>query len=63
MTFWGIGGIYIQFNMEEETYLAIYYDDSNQKIKTSINEVKDWLDAYSDGYPFSISGDIRSVPS
>ena len=30
--------------MEEETYLAIYYDDSNQKIKTSINEVKDWLD-------------------
>ena len=44
MTFWGIGGIYIQFNMEEETYLAIYYDDFNQKIKTSINEVKDWLD-------------------
>lgn len=30
--------------MEEETYLAIYYDDFNQKIKTSINEVKDWLD-------------------
>lgn len=29
--------------MEKETYLAIYYDDSNQKIKTSINEVEDWM--------------------
>ena len=29
--------------MEDETYLAIYYDDSNQKIKTSISEIEGWL--------------------
>ena len=36
-----------------------------QMIKFSLfgETILEWNDAYSGGYPFSISGDIRSVPS
>ena len=29
--------------MKDETYLAIYYDDSNLEIKTSISKIEGWL--------------------
>lgn len=41
-----------------------YWQDSKGGLST-YTFVKDkiWTGAYSGGYPFSISGDIRSVPS
>ena len=42
--------------------MTIYFYGSNREIVAE-NVKKCYSIAYSGGYPFSISGDIRSVPS
>ena len=46
---------------ETLTFVPLRGDDS--EIEYTVQALKDYCYAYSGGYPFSISGDIRSVPS
>lgn len=51
--------------------ITTFWQDFSIADKLGINDIEEtyecikseWKDAYSGGYPFSISGDIRSVPS
>lgn len=48
-------------NVKVGTEVYLKNDLDNKKFKGLTNQVG--ITAYSGGYPFSISGDIRSVPS
>ena len=47
----------------KQAVFALSYAETELDFHLSMPHIKDCLGAYSGGYPFSISGDIRSVPS
>ena len=56
---------FIRYYNEKDDSEFTFLTNSKQLSALDVSNLynKRWLIAYSGGYPFSISGDIRSVPS